>query len=405
MSKVANQSVSAPNLAEVVEHLLECKTFVEISGYITQVVRDLIGADGVTFVLRDGELCFYADESAIAPLWKGKRFPLEACISGWSMLNRQTVIIGDIYSDPRIPHDAYRPTFVKSLCMVPIRVVKPLGALGAYWKTEHLATGDEVLTLQIIANSAAVAMQNVILAKSVEEQSERFDALESERRELELKVHMMVHDMRTPITTLALASEMLSDQIDGTGNPGLKKLIDSVSRAGMRMNGQVERLLALYRSTNGILEVSDIDFTRLATEICGEIKIHAKNRSIQFDVHGGMSVQGDPNLIRIAVENLLTNAVKYTQKKQVAEISIGAEASSRSGFTKFYFKDNGDGFDQKMSDKLFVPLSRLHTNDEFAGHGLGLASVARIVELHGGFVSAEGRKGEGAVFYLELPNS
>lgn len=92
--------------------------------------RELTGSDGATFVLRDGDKCFYVDEDAIEPLWKGQRFPLEACISGWSMLNRQHVVIEDIYEDPRIPHEAYRPTFVKSLVMVPIRTLDPIGAIG-----------------------------------------------------------------------------------------------------------------------------------------------------------------------------------------------------------------------------------------------------------------------------------
>jgi diguanylate cyclase (GGDEF)-like protein len=123
--------------------------------------RELAGADGATFVLRDGERCFYADEYAIAPLWKGQKFPLEACISGWAMLNRKQVAIEDIYADDRIPHDAYRPTFVKSLVMVPIRRVDPLGAIGLYWASHHAATEKEIGLAQALADSTAVAMEHV----------------------------------------------------------------------------------------------------------------------------------------------------------------------------------------------------------------------------------------------------
>ena len=107
------------------------------------MARELCGADGATFVLRDDDRCFYADEDAIAPLWKGKRFPMEACISGWVMIHREAVAIGDIYADARIPADAYRPTFVKSLAMVPIRTKAPIGAIGNYWASHHEVSEDD----------------------------------------------------------------------------------------------------------------------------------------------------------------------------------------------------------------------------------------------------------------------
>ncbi|HET8815721.1 MAG TPA: sensor domain-containing diguanylate cyclase [Solirubrobacterales bacterium] len=133
----------------------------EVQRIVRVTARQLAGADGATFVLRDGERCFYADEDAIAPLWKGQRFPLEACISGWAMLNRQSVAIEDIYADERIPHEAYRPTFVKSLVMVPIRRVDPLGAIGIYWAALHCPSEREIGLAQALADSTAVAMEHV----------------------------------------------------------------------------------------------------------------------------------------------------------------------------------------------------------------------------------------------------
>ena len=110
--------------------------------------RALAGADGVTFVLRDHGQCYYVDEDAITPLWKGRRFPMESCISGWAMLHRETVVVPDIYVDPRIPHDAYRPTFVRSLVMVPVRVEDPVAAIGAYWARPHAPCDEAVHALQ-----------------------------------------------------------------------------------------------------------------------------------------------------------------------------------------------------------------------------------------------------------------
>src|SRR5512134_2389917 len=119
-------------LIEVVQELSLARTLEGVMAIVRSAARELTGADGATFVLRDGDLCYYADEDAIAPLWKGRRFPMSSCISGWAMLHREPAVIPDIYADPRIPIDAYRPTFVKSRVMVPIRAEEPIGAIGNY---------------------------------------------------------------------------------------------------------------------------------------------------------------------------------------------------------------------------------------------------------------------------------
>lgn len=139
----------------------------EIMSVVRRHARPLVHADGVTFVLRDNGMCHYADEDAISPLWKGQRFPMEMCISGWAMLHAETVVIEDIYADDRIPHAAYKPTFVRSLAMVPVREDDPVGAIGAYWARQHRPSDEDVATLRRIANSAAVAMTNVGLFNSL----------------------------------------------------------------------------------------------------------------------------------------------------------------------------------------------------------------------------------------------
>ena len=134
----------ASQLSQVFQRLSRAKGTQAVLSALRDAAREHTGADGVTVVLREAGLCHYVDESAIEPLWRGQRFPLEACISGWAMLNRTTAVIPDIYADPRIPHAAYRPTFVKSLVMVPIRSMDPIGAIGNYWADEHHATDGEV---------------------------------------------------------------------------------------------------------------------------------------------------------------------------------------------------------------------------------------------------------------------
>lgn len=149
----------AQRLVEVSRELSKARTLEQIQAVVRRAARELTAADGVTFVIRDGDHCVYADEDAIAPLWKGRRFVLSECISGWSMLNGAAAMIEDVYADDRIPREVYRPTFVKSLVMMPIGRRQPVGAIGVYWGERHRASPGEVETLRALADGTAVAMQ------------------------------------------------------------------------------------------------------------------------------------------------------------------------------------------------------------------------------------------------------
>lgn len=149
------------HLVHVIQKLSMVRDMETLSALVRHAARELTGADGATFVLRDGDQCHYRDEDAIGPLWKGQRFPMSACVSGWVMQHREPVMIEDIYADPRVPQDAYRPTFVHSLVMVPIRTLDPIGAIGNYWAGRHRSTPEEVYLLRALADSTSVAMENV----------------------------------------------------------------------------------------------------------------------------------------------------------------------------------------------------------------------------------------------------
>lgn len=147
---------SSAALFDHLDAMLAKATAVEDVGFaVRNVGRRLVDCDGVTFVLRCAGHCLYADEDAIAPLWKGQRFPMEMCISGWVMLNRRAVMIPNIFLDPRIPHDVYRRTFVKSLMMVPVGNDFPVAAIGAYWAEFHDPTDHEQMALYSLARAAA----------------------------------------------------------------------------------------------------------------------------------------------------------------------------------------------------------------------------------------------------------
>ena len=148
-------------LRRALEQLQDARELMQVQGTVRHAARQVVAADGATFVLREFDQCFYADEDAMSPLWKGQRFPLTQCISGWAMLHDEVAVVPDIAEDDRIPFEAYRPTFVRSLVMVPVGVDKPVAAIGAYWAGRHQATIEEVGRLTSLADGAAVALERI----------------------------------------------------------------------------------------------------------------------------------------------------------------------------------------------------------------------------------------------------
>jgi two-component system CheB/CheR fusion protein len=130
-----------------------------IIAIVRSSARAICSADGVTFVLRENDHCHYVDEDAIGPLWKGQKFPMATCISGWAMLNGKTAVIEDIFADDRIPHDVYRNTFVKSLIMAPVGRDTAVAAIGAYWRERCNFSEDETAAIVALAASVGNAMR------------------------------------------------------------------------------------------------------------------------------------------------------------------------------------------------------------------------------------------------------
>ena len=178
------ESSSVDALIDVVQELSTARQLGEIQQIVRAAARRLTGADGATIALRDGERCHFVDEDAIAPLWKGQRFPLEECISGWAILNREPAIIEDVYADDRVPHEPYRSTFVASLAVVPVRTGDPVGALGAYWGERHAPSEREVALLKSLADATAAALEHVSVRTP--SQTDELTGLNSRRAFFEL---------------------------------------------------------------------------------------------------------------------------------------------------------------------------------------------------------------------------
>lgn len=187
VSQEENRSTidSVEHLVEVVHQLSLAKSFDTIVDIVRCEARTLLKADGTTVIVRDGDFSFYVDEDAIAPLWKGARIPLSACVSGWVMDHKQAVAIDDVFDDDRVSGDLYRSTFVHAMAMAPIRTADPLGAIGVYWATNHRANDEQMRLLQVMADATAVALEDVAIQQELEDRvKERNVQLEAAQREL-----------------------------------------------------------------------------------------------------------------------------------------------------------------------------------------------------------------------------
>jgi len=394
---------------EAVEHLLGtvqklslARTLDDITAIVRHAARELTGADGASFVLRDNGFCYYADEEAIAPLWKGKRFPMETCVSGWVMLNRQPAVIQDIYDDPRIPASAYRPTFVKSMAMVPIRSLDPVGAIGTYWATQRITRPEEIRLLQALADSTSVAMENVQLVAGLEQKvAERTARLQMLNEELDSFSHSVSHDLRTPLRHVDGFVNLLQQLESGRLSPKGREYLKLISNSTASMGRLIENLLEFSRMSRKELQPGPVDMNALVAEAWQELEPERHGRHLSWRAAEMPGVNGDRAMLKQVWLNLLANAIKYTGRREHAEIEAGA--TQNQGEVEFFVKDNGAGFDMQFAGKLFGVFQRLHLKEEFDGTGIGLANVRRIVTRHGGRIRAIGEKDHGATFFFSLP--
>ena len=211
------------------------------------------------------------------------------------------------------------------------------------------------------------------------------------------------HDLRAPIRVVEGFAKILKEdygrQLDRIGNDH----IDRVLGAAARMNSMIDALLALSQLSSRPLARQTVNLSQLAGYIAEDLRRQSPERSVALSIEAGLQTQGDPTLLRVALENLLGNAWKYTAKRREAEIRF--ERSLHDGQPVFTVRDNGAGFDMRFADRLFGVFQRLHSANDFPGTGVGLATVRRIVQRHGGEIWAEAEVDRGSAFHFTLPSS
>jgi len=222
-------------------------------------------------------------------------------------------------------------------------------------------------------------------------------------KEMEAFSYSVSHDLRAPLRAIDGFTQILvEDYADKLGDEG--KRVAGVVRASTQQMGRlIDDLLSFSRLGRAEVKKTSINMTVLANEAYAEVKRSAPDRNIEFVMAALPDANGDVDLIRQVWANLFTNAVKFTSKTEKAKIEVGSTSDGNS--VTYYVKDNGAGFDMQYVAKLFGVFQRLHSVEEFEGTGIGLANVKRIIERHGGSARAEGRVGEGAIFYFTLPKA
>ncbi|UPU37389.1 PAS domain-containing protein [Geomonas paludis] len=224
--------------------------------------------------------------------------------------------------------------------------------------------------------------------------------LQATNRELEAFSYSLSHDLRTPLTAVYTAGQALADlyrdHLDETGHC----LVNAIQTGCENMEQFIEAMLVLFRVTRTELSCEEIDLGSMAEDIVAELRMYDVERSLDWRNQAGMTAWCDPHLARVLLQNLLGNAWKYTSRNEHTCIEFGQRM--RDGIHEFFVRDNGIGFEMSDAEKIFKPFQRCHPSSDFPGTGVGLATVSRIVDRHGGEVRAEGAPGKGACFYFTL---
>ncbi|MCI0744337.1 MAG: ATP-binding protein [Verrucomicrobia subdivision 3 bacterium] len=230
---------------------------------------------------------------------------------------------------------------------------------------------------------------------------ERTAQLEAANKELEAFCYSVSHDLRAPLRSIDGFTHALLESyapvLDSLG----RDYLDRVRAASLRMNQLIDDLLRLSRIGRKEMRLQEVNLSDIAESIGEELKKSDPTREVEFSITPDVYAKGDERLLRIALENLLGNSWKFARQKPKAHISFGVE--NKDGKKAFFVRDDGAGFDMTYADKLFVPFQRLHGHHEFPGSGIGLAIVQRIINRHGGQISAYGVPDQGATFTFLLP--
>jgi two-component system, NtrC family, sensor kinase len=223
------------------------------------------------------------------------------------------------------------------------------------------------------------------------------EELEWRNRELEAFSGSVSHDLRGPLQIISSFAETILEEDDEPLSDQVRHRVQRIHAAAERMADLVESLLILARASRGELRRQLFDLTAMTWEVAAEVQARDPSRKVEFTIREDMTADADEGLVRVILENLVNNAVKFTRKVEHPAVEVGCSGD------RYFVRDNGAGFPAGEANKLFRPFARLHSAEDFPGTGIGLTTVHRAVERHGGEIWAESEDGRGATFWFTLP--
>jgi signal transduction histidine kinase len=407
--------------AEAMEALAGARSIDAIISVLRAYARRAVGADGIAIVLRDEDKCHYIAEDAMEPLWAGQRFPMQRCVSGWAMQHHETVVIPDVFMDPRVPVDAYRRTFVHSMIMVPIGRPEPIAAVGAYWSEKGDPTDNQIALLEALARAASTALENgrlftaleTLNAQLDERVRDRTNALQRSQDMLRQVQKMEIlgqltghvaHDFNNLLTPIIGGLDMI---LSGRAPDRVEKTAGMAMQAAESAQTLVQRLLTFARRQP--LQPTAVALPEMIAGM--EALLHSTlgpRITLTIDMASDLPpVRADAHQLELAIINLAVNARdampdggELTIVADVRKTGLPAPLPQRR-YVCLTVADTGIGMDSRVKAAAIEPF--FTTKPAGHGTGLGLSMAHGLVGQLGGTLEIDSAPGMGTQVQLWLP--
>jgi signal transduction histidine kinase len=341
--------------------------------------------------------------------------PLSHSFCQHVVASHEPLIISDAREDPLFRDNlAIKDLGVIAYLGIPLVMTtgEVLGSFCVIDSQPRIWTREEVDTLKALSESV---MTEIELRSEIRHRNElieevrglnaslvgQAEALRSANTELETFSYSVSHDLRSPVRTIKALSQAFGDPAEQLSDAEQRDFLDRIVDAASRIEQIIEGLLLLAGVTRAPLNITRVDLSALARSAISNLQKAEPERSVRVEIDSDLVAQADERLMRVALENLICNAWKFTRKTPNPRIEFRSEL--QDGRRVFFVRDNGAGFDMAAAEKLFRGFERLHSRADFEGTGIGLRTVAKIIERHGGRIWAEGKVGAGATFYFAFP--
>lgn len=405
-------------IVRIFRETTDCETEEEVAQICLKVAEELTGSkigfigemnpkglfDTTTLSRAGWEACTVPRPEAYSLL---KSMPNRG-INRLGLMENASWIINDPAGHPDAVEKPAGHPHLTSFLGVPLRFVGGVIGMIALANKEPGYTLDDQLDVEALSVAFVESLNRRRAEKKITELNEELQRhlrqVEAANKELEAFSYSVSHDLRAPLRHVTGFVELLNKRDQGGLDEKSRHYLRVISEAAQKMGTLIDDILAFSRMGRTEMMKSRIDFNVLVREVIDELKEEARGREIVWEIAPLPVVEGDAAMLRQVWANLISNALKYTSRRPQARIEIGTIGDDPLE-THFFIRDNGVGFDMKYADKLFGLFQRLHDAEEFAGTGVGLANVQRIIHRHGGRVLAEGELDGGALFRFSLPQS